>query len=66
MLLARSHVLQGRILEALPSTRCAGGTCTEHAANAYRRAMHRAPTQLAEAESGLERTSAQLTGASAP
>ena len=43
LLLARSHVLQGEVLEALPPDRCASGTCVEHAANAYRRALHRAP-----------------------
>lgn len=67
--LAHAHLLQGRVLEALPPTRCAGGTCTEHAANAYRRALIRAPegaAQLPEAERALRRVSGSLDGASAP
>ena len=67
--LSHAHLLQGRVLERLPPTRCAGGTCTEHAANAYRRALIRAPggaAQLPEAERALRRVSGALDGASAP
>eukprot|EP00316_Scyphosphaera_apsteinii_P016034 CAMPEP_0119326408 /NCGR_PEP_ID=MMETSP1333-20130426/68320_1 /TAXON_ID=418940 /ORGANISM="Scyphosphaera apsteinii, Strain RCC1455" /LENGTH=382 /DNA_ID=CAMNT_0007334713 /DNA_START=60 /DNA_END=1209 /DNA_ORIENTATION=+ len=72
--LANLHVLQGRILEALPPSRCAGGTCTEHAANAYRRALQHTPMEMMEVDGGskraasdaLERISSRLTGASAP
>uniref|UniRef100_A0A7S3B700 Methyltransferase type 12 domain-containing protein n=1 Tax=Haptolina ericina TaxID=156174 RepID=A0A7S3B700_9EUKA len=60
---ARLHVTKGRVLEALPADKCAAGTCNEHAANAYRRALQVWP-ELAEATSALSRISATLSGAS--
>lgn len=68
---ARLYVTKGRVLEALPPHKCAEGTCTEHAANAYRNALQawrgerggEAPG-LEEASAGLARVSATLNGAS--
>ena len=62
-LYARLHMTKGRVLEALPATKCAAGTCIEHAANAYRKALQVWPG-LSEASAALSRVSASLSGAS--